>query len=111
MTRSLPEEVPVAITFNGTTLAVMMATPDDIADFAHGFALTEGAIGAPGEIESFEIVEGTAGDRGAVLAGGGARRSAREPAPEDGGAGRLRALRDRTRSTRLFGNSRASAPI
>jgi len=61
VTRSLPEEVPVAVTFNGTTLAVMMATPDDIADFAHGFALTEGAIGALGEVESFEIVEGPKG--------------------------------------------------
>ena len=55
MTRALPEEVPVAVTFNGTTLAVMMATPDHIEDFAYGFALTEGAIAAPGEVESFEI--------------------------------------------------------
>jgi len=57
VTRALPEEVPVAITFNGTTLAVMMATPGDLADFAYGFALTEGAISALGEVESFEIVE------------------------------------------------------
>lgn len=61
VTRSLPEEVPVAITVNATTLAVMMATPADIADFAHGFALTEGAIGALGEVESFEIVEAAKG--------------------------------------------------
>ncbi|MCB1350304.1 MAG: formate dehydrogenase accessory sulfurtransferase FdhD, partial [Maritimibacter sp.] len=56
ITRALPEEVPVAVTFNGTTLAVMMATPADIADFAHGFALTEGAISALADVESFEIV-------------------------------------------------------
>ena len=55
--RTLPEEVPVAVVFNGTTLAVMMATPDDIADFAHGFALSEGVIASPGEVEEFEIVE------------------------------------------------------
>ncbi|MEZ5769062.1 MAG: formate dehydrogenase accessory sulfurtransferase FdhD [Paracoccaceae bacterium] len=61
ITRALPEEVPVAITFNGTTLAVMMATPADIADFAHGFALTEGAISALSEVESFEIVRQPAG--------------------------------------------------
>ncbi|HCQ65156.1 MAG TPA: formate dehydrogenase accessory sulfurtransferase FdhD [Rhodobacteraceae bacterium] len=61
VTRSLPQEVPVAITFNGTTLAVMMATPGDIVDFAHGFALTEGAVGALDEIETFEIVEGPQG--------------------------------------------------
>ncbi|RME14263.1 MAG: formate dehydrogenase accessory sulfurtransferase FdhD [Alphaproteobacteria bacterium] len=57
ISRALPEEVPVAVVFNGSTLAVMMATPADIADFAHGFALTEGAIESLDEIESFEIVE------------------------------------------------------
>ncbi|MCU0905806.1 MAG: formate dehydrogenase accessory sulfurtransferase FdhD, partial [Tabrizicola sp.] len=40
--RVLPEEVAVALSFNGTTQAVMMATPADLADFAYGFALTEG---------------------------------------------------------------------
>lgn len=54
--RTLPDEVPVAIVFNGSTLAVMMATPDDLADFAYGFALTEGVIACPDEVESFEIV-------------------------------------------------------
>ncbi|MEJ2023246.1 MAG: formate dehydrogenase accessory sulfurtransferase FdhD, partial [Maritimibacter sp.] len=57
ITRALPEEVPVAVSFNGSTLAVMMATPADLTDFAHGFALTEGVIGNLDEIESFEIVE------------------------------------------------------
>ncbi|MBV0914005.1 formate dehydrogenase accessory sulfurtransferase FdhD [Anianabacter salinae] len=54
--RTLLEETPVAIVFNGTAQAVMMATPADIADFAHGFALTEGAITDPAQIEGFEIV-------------------------------------------------------
>lgn len=54
--RALPEEVPVAISVNGSTLAVMMCTPSDIADFAHGFLLTEGVIAHPGEVESFESV-------------------------------------------------------
>lgn len=54
--RSLPEEVPVALTFNGSTQAVMMATPADIADFAHGFALSEGLITHPSEVEEFEAV-------------------------------------------------------
>ncbi|NVK61632.1 MAG: formate dehydrogenase accessory sulfurtransferase FdhD, partial [Rhodobacteraceae bacterium] len=44
VTRALPEEVPVALVFDGSTQAVMMATPDDIADFAYGFALSEGII-------------------------------------------------------------------
>ncbi len=47
MHRALPEEVPVAIVFDGGTLAVMMASPGDIADLAHGFALTEGIVTAP----------------------------------------------------------------
>lgn len=54
--RALPEEVPVAMVYNGTTQAVMMATPAAVADFAFGFALTEGAIEAVSEIESFEEV-------------------------------------------------------
>lgn len=53
--RDLPEEVPVALSFNGTTQAVMMATPADLADFGRGFALTEG-IAAPDEIEDLQVV-------------------------------------------------------
>jgi FdhD protein len=59
--RSLPEEVPVAVVCNGSTLAVMMATPADLEDFAVGFALTEGAVRTPGEIGEIEIVEHAAG--------------------------------------------------
>lgn len=57
VTRTLPEEVPVAVSFNGTTLAVMMCTPADIEDFAHGFAFTEGVIASPREVESFELID------------------------------------------------------
>ncbi|MBC7737453.1 MAG: formate dehydrogenase accessory sulfurtransferase FdhD, partial [Candidatus Saccharibacteria bacterium] len=52
--RTLPEEVAVALTFNGTTQAVMMATPADLVDFAYGFALTEG-IAQPSEILSIDV--------------------------------------------------------
>jgi FdhD protein len=52
--RVLPEEVAVALSFNGTTQAVMMATPADLEDFGHGFALTEGIAG-PGEVLSVEV--------------------------------------------------------
>lgn len=54
--RLLPEEVAVALTFNGSTQAVMMATPDHLDDFAYGFALTEG-LAQPSEIESVELVK------------------------------------------------------
>ena len=57
VTRALPEETPVAVSFDGETLAVMMASPADLEDFAHGFALTEGVIETLEQIESFEIVE------------------------------------------------------
>ncbi|MDX5350994.1 MAG: formate dehydrogenase accessory sulfurtransferase FdhD, partial [Paracoccaceae bacterium] len=52
--RVLPEEVAVALSFNGTTQAVMMATPEDLEDFGVGFALTEG-IARPEEILSVEV--------------------------------------------------------
>lgn len=54
--RVLPEEVAVALSFNGSTQAVMMATPADLKDFAYGFALTEG-LAKPHEISEVEIVE------------------------------------------------------
>lgn len=59
--RNLPEEVPVAMVYDGTTQAVMMATPGDIAAFAHGFSLTEGFITRLDQIESFEVVAHEAG--------------------------------------------------
>ena len=58
--RTLPEEVAVALSFNGTTQAVMMATPADLIDFAYGFAMTEG-IAKPEDIESVDVVAVTNG--------------------------------------------------
>ncbi|NEX47645.1 formate dehydrogenase accessory sulfurtransferase FdhD [Pseudotabrizicola algicola] len=59
--RNLPEETPVALVFNGTTAAVMMASPQDIEDFAFGFALTEGFIDTLDQVDSFEVVAHEAG--------------------------------------------------
>ncbi|WP_225029736.1 formate dehydrogenase accessory sulfurtransferase FdhD [Xinfangfangia pollutisoli] len=58
--RVLPEESAVALSFNGSTQAVMMATPSDLEDFAYGFALTEG-IATPEEIDTVEVVPGPQG--------------------------------------------------
>lgn len=48
-------EVPVALSLNGISHAVMMATPADIEDFALGFALSEGLIGSPAECYGIEV--------------------------------------------------------
>lgn len=53
----VPEEVPVAFSFNGTTHAVMMASPADLEDFAVGFATTEGIITSPQDIEKLAIMD------------------------------------------------------
>lgn len=54
--RAVPEETALALTYNGGTYAVMMGTPQDLADFAVGFSLCEGIIQSPGDIDSLDIV-------------------------------------------------------
>lgn len=53
--RDLAEEMPVAMVYDGTTHAVMMASPADIEDFAIGFSLTEGIITDPAQILEHEV--------------------------------------------------------
>ena len=50
----LAEEVPLAIHCNSEPLAVMMVSPCDLEDFAHGFALTELGITA-GDLVSVDV--------------------------------------------------------
>jgi FdhD protein len=59
--RSVPEETPVALTYNGTSYAVMMATPSDLVDYAIGFSLAEGVIVHPADVASLDVIAHDAG--------------------------------------------------
>ena len=60
--RVVAEEVPVAFSYNRLAHAVMMATPDDLEDFARGFSLNEHIVAHHSQIEEIEIVIPPASD-------------------------------------------------
>jgi len=61
----LPEEVPVALVYNGISHAVMLASPQDLEDFAVGFSLSERIVRAARDVREVEV---EAGPHGIALA-------------------------------------------
>lgn len=59
--RRIAEERPVALVHDGSTTAVMMATPADLEDFGVGFSLTEGLVEAPDQIRRIELAHSDLG--------------------------------------------------
>jgi FdhD protein len=53
--RAVAVEAPVQIVIGGAPFAVMMATPNDLEDFAYGFALTEQIANHVADIRSVEV--------------------------------------------------------
>jgi FdhD protein len=59
--RLVAEESAIALTYNGSTYAVMMGTPADLEDFGVGFSLTEAIIDRVSEIRSIELISNELG--------------------------------------------------
>lgn len=57
LTDVIAEEVPIAMVYNGISHVVMLATPQDLEDFALGFSLTEGILDTPADLYGVDIVE------------------------------------------------------
>jgi FdhD protein len=55
------EEKAIALSYCGSTHAVMMATPADLEDFGIGFSITEGIIERAEDITDLELVENELG--------------------------------------------------
>lgn len=60
-TPAVAAEVPVALVYNSVSHVVMMATPQDLADFGLGFSLSDQIIADASELQSLEVVDGKDG--------------------------------------------------
>ena len=55
VSRAVAVEAPVEFVIGGSPFVVMMATPRDLEDFAHGFLFTEGVAERPADIRGVDI--------------------------------------------------------
>jgi FdhD protein len=55
LTRAVAVEAPIQIVIGGAPFAIMMATPNDLEDFAYGFALTEQIANRVADIRGVEV--------------------------------------------------------
>ena len=97
LSRELPEETAnVAMVYEGSTQAVMMASPADLGDFAvEEFSLSERIVDRPGEIESLEVAAHQKWHRAPDVAQQRAVRGPDAPPSLRGRSGRLRPMRHR----------------
>lgn len=59
--RTVAEESAIALSYGGSTEAVMMATPSDLEDFAIGFSLSEGIIDSLAEVIDIDVLQASGG--------------------------------------------------
>ncbi|MFT4275189.1 MAG: formate dehydrogenase accessory sulfurtransferase FdhD [Rhodopseudomonas sp.] len=113
--RAIPEETPVAISYNGSTQAVMMATPADLEDFAVGFSLSEGVIEQPAQIDSLEVVPQDDGVELRMWLGGGVaerlqQRRRHIAGPTGCGLCGVESIAEAIRPVAVVGNGRSFSP-
>ena len=71
--QAIATETPVNIVYGAMPFAVMMATPQDLHDFAYGFSFTEGIVDGAEDIRGVEVEQAdggirvTVGLRGALM--------------------------------------------
>lgn len=57
----IAQETPIALTYNGKSHAVMMASPIDLKDFATGFSITERIVDKASDIQGIDIRKASQG--------------------------------------------------
>jgi FdhD protein len=59
--RVIVEEAPIALVYNASTYAVMMATPNDLEDFGIGFSLAEGIVERASDVRELQTEKNALG--------------------------------------------------